>query len=252
MLKVTRRRHGINFIDCWYAEQPIRDKGIIQYWEAAFSQTGSQREEFPTLFSDLTETEEEIVAHFSKNCRYEVRRAPKEGVQTRMVTGKEALDSGLIDQFVEFFDEFWKSKGTCLEEKEKCREQLKRYAAQNAFAISVASLGEKPLVYHTYILEGNITRLYQSASQFRTDETISQQLIGYANRYLHKEDMLWFKEKNYRTYDWGGAGTGEEVASITKFKESFGGDHRLFYNGQTVNGLWPGLYSRLIRLLSKF
>ena len=61
-------------------------------------------------------------------------------------------------------------------------------------------------------------------------------VIGMANRMLHIEDMYYFKDAGLKVYDWGGAGTAEDVAGITKFKKSFGGEQVVFYSGQAVNG----------------
>ena len=115
------------------------------------------------------------------------------------------------------------------------------YAAQNALAITSASVGGKKIIYHTYVIEDTGVRLYHSASLYRQDDAIPQGLVGMANRYLHKEDMLYFKNIGKTTYDWGGAGRTEEVINITKFKESFGGTPVTYYDFTEVKGLWAKL-----------
>ena len=72
-----------------------------------------------------------------------------------------------------------------------------------------------------------------------------------ANRYLHKEDMMKFQSMGITKYDWGGAGTGEDVANITEFKESFGGERITLYHGEEVHGMKEKIYYRLIKLLEK-
>lgn len=249
MLVVSKKHHGIPIVDCWFAKEPITVKGLIRYKECRFEPAVEDKECFRTLWSDLTLCEEEILSCYSKNCRYEVRRAAKEGVTAEVFRGCDLLQSNRIDEFVDFFVEFWKSKGIDYKEKDKCREEMYWYAQNNAFAITVARLQEKPLVYHTYILDDEIVRLYQSASQYRTDEEVSQQLVGFANRFLHKEDMLFFKGLGKRTYDWGGAGLTDEVASITKFKESFGGTAVELWNGTKRVGWMAKLYGRIVDLI---
>ncbi|MDE6421595.1 MAG: hypothetical protein K2K87_13885 [Lachnospiraceae bacterium] len=54
--------------------------------------------------------------------------------------------------------------------------------------------------------------------------------------------MLFFKNMGKEQYDWGGAGRTGDVESITKFKESFGGEPATFYNGEEVRGAAPKLY----------
>ena len=250
MLIVSKKHHGINIIDCWYAERALKQSGVIRYQEA-LNPIGEKSVEFQTLVSDLTEDAEAILSHFTKNCRYEVRRAERERVECSYLYGKEITHDD-IAQFVDFFEDFWQSKGVNYAEKEKCRALIEQYAAAGAFAITKATVDGKILVYHTYIVDEERARLYQSASQFRVDETISSNVVGFANRYLHYQDMLWFKEFGKKQYDWGGAGTGEEVESITKFKESFGGEPVTYYNAEETKGVLPGVYKGLTGLIGKF
>ncbi len=240
MLIVSKKSKGIPIIDCWYAEHALAMDGVIRYQEAE-KPIGAEPQKFETLLSDLRENEETILSHYSKNCRYEVRRAPKEGVVCAAKCGKEITEQDIIT-FTDFFEQFWASKGISYTEKEKCRAMMRQYAAAGAMALTSASIGDKLLVYHTYILDGRRVRLYQSASQFRTDESITTNIIGVANRYLHYQDMLFVKNVGKEQYDWGGAGRTEDVKSITKFKESFGGEPAIFYNGEEVRGAAPKLY----------
>lgn len=249
MLIVNHKRHGINIIDCWYAEQSIKQKGIIRYKYYIGDMPSFSHVKDRTLLSDLTETEEKIIEKFTKNCRYEIRRAPKEGVKCSFFFGKEIKDD-MIESFVDFYEAFWKSKGREFLDRKKCIEEIKRYVERDAFAISVALLEKRILVYHTYIIEESRVRLYQSASQFRCDDKGTQQIIGFANRYLHKEDMLYFKNKGKKVYDWGGAGDSEEVLSITRFKESFGGCEFYCYNGEEIRGIKAMLYYFLVKIFS--
>ncbi|MCM1103088.1 MAG: peptidoglycan bridge formation glycyltransferase FemA/FemB family protein [Clostridium sp.] len=240
MLIVSKKNKGIPIIDCWYAEHALAMDGVIRYQEAE-KPIGAMPQKFETLLSDLKEDEETILSHYSKNCRYEVRRAPKEGVVCAAKCGKELTEQD-IAAFTDFFEQFWASKGISYNEKEKCRAMMRQYVSAGAMAVTTASLGGKLLVYHTYILEEKRVRLYQSASQFRTDESITTNIVGFANRYLHYQDMLFFKKMGKEQYDWGGAGRTEDVESITKFKESFGGKTAVFYNGEEVRGAAPKLY----------
>lgn len=242
MLILRKRKHGISFATIWYAERPLQESGILQYREALF-QPGNASE-FETLLSDLTETEEAIIANFSKNCRYEVRRAAKEKIETEIKTGS-ALTEEDIAEFCDFFVEFWASKGVEYQEIDKLKREIMEYAGQNAFAITSASVNGKKIVYHTYVTDDTCVRLYHSASLYRQDAEVAQSLVGMANRYLHKEDMLYFKRAGKTAYDWGGAGRTEEVINITRFKESFGGTPVTYYDFTEVKGFRAKLVVRL-------
>lgn len=252
MLKIKKKRHGINIIDCWYAEEPIRDKGVVRYMEAMFPVQGREKRTVRTLLSDLTENEEEILHHFSKNCLYKVKRAPREGVTCKFYGPEEILSGDIIEKFGDFFEEFWKSKSVDYQDKQKCMDEIRLYAKNNAVVIATASVGEKVVVYHVDVMDDKTARLLHSASQFRIDEEIPQTVVGFANRYLHKESLLFFKKMGKQNYDWGGAGQNDEVASITAFKESFGGAEKFFYNGQVANGVSAKIYEWIIAILNKF
>ena len=245
MIKIVRKRHGIHLIECWFAKQPIRERGIINYVESEFDPTQGHAMEFRTFISDLSQSEEEILSHFSKSCLYKVRRAPREGVTANFYSGEDLSDGKLIREFADFFEAFWRSKGVDYQEKERCIETLKDYAQARALAIGVAFVNDKPQVYHAYVMDKECARLLHSASQFRTEEDIPQTVVGFANRYLHKESMLYFKKLGLTTYDWGGAGLEEEVARITEFKESFGGTPRIYYNAEVIQGVLPKLVAKL-------
>jgi lipid II:glycine glycyltransferase (peptidoglycan interpeptide bridge formation enzyme) len=67
----------------------------------------------------------------------------------------------------------------------------------------------------------------QSASLFReADEVSYRNMIGRANRLLHWEDILYFKDQGYEIYDLGGVTlnqSNKEGQAIARFKECFGG-----------------------------
>ena len=235
MTTIRHQVHGVSMITVWYAKEKVKEDGIIIYRQAKFKPAG-ECTVFDTLETDLQQSEEAIIANISKNGRYEIRRAEKEGVKAQVKAGKSLTEQD-IKAFCDFFTEFWQSKGVAYEGKEELYKEISDYAAQGNFVITSAGIGEHTCVYHTYILCEDTVRLYHSASLYRVDESIPRKIVGMANRYLHKEDMLYFKQNGIKTYDWGGAGKGEEVKSITEFKASFGGEPKQYYDFTQVNGV---------------
>lgn len=252
MLIIEQKRHGIVFRTIWYATEKIKKAGVHQYREAMFGDSSNNNHLFITLTSDLTESEDAIVTRYSKGCRYEVNRAPKEGIEAEMFWGN-MLSQDLIERYLNFYFEFWKSKEVIYSdtEKQKLKNEMLLYAKYNALGISVARKDGRPIVYHSYILDGIRARLWHSVSLFRVDEEVTPKIVGFANRYLHKEDMLTLKKKGTRIYDWGGAGKGEDVINITKFKESFGGQSAEFYHFEETVGLYPKFFMWLAGKLGK-
>lgn len=247
MLVVNRRKkHGVDFREVWYAEEKCGLDGIILY-RGAKKPIGKVLREVRTLITDLTQSEEEIVAKYQKDCRYQIRRAARENITTEFKTGSEITEQD-IAQFCEFFIEFWKTKGITDEKYEQYKEEIETYTREGVFAITCAKQGGQTLVYHTYIVGDTFVRSYQSASLFRS-ETVSARIVGIANRYLHKADMMYFKEMGKTIYDWGGAGLREEVKNITEFKESFGGDELYYYDCEDVVGLKAEAVKGIINLI---
>ena len=247
MLIVNRRKkHGVDFREVWYAEEKCGLDGIILY-RGAKRPIGKVLREVRTLITDLTQSEEEIVAKCQKDCRYQIRRAARENITADFKVGKEITEQDITD-FCGFFVEFWKSKGMEEETYEKYKEEIETYAKEGVFAITRANKDGEALVYHTYIVGDTFVRSYQSASQFR-GEHVNARTVSIANRYLHKADMMYFKEMGKTVYDWGGAGLREEVKNITEFKEAFVGEELWYYDCEEGVGLKAEAVKGIINLI---
>lgn len=250
MITIEKKIHGTALKTVWFATQPIQDDGIIQYKEAGFKIDDS--EEFFTLISDLTDSEEDILAKFSKGCRYKVNRAYREDIEFNILDSKD-IDEDTLNVFLSFFEDFWKSKGTELDDRDSLMTEMKSYIRKQTLTLAYAVVGGEKAVYHTHIYDDKTARLLHSASLFRLRDGSdnSKNVIGMANRALHYEEMKFFKNKGLTVYDWGGAGKTEDVASITEFKESFGGIPATYYDHVMVNGVKAKTISLLSELKHK-
>jgi lipid II:glycine glycyltransferase (peptidoglycan interpeptide bridge formation enzyme) len=80
---------------------------------------------------------------------------------------------------------------------------------------------------HAYVISDNTARLHQSCSLFRnSDNSEYRNLVARANRYLHWDDIVYFKKLGLLWYDlggWYGGNENKEQLAINVFKESFGG-----------------------------
>lgn len=249
MVEIKSRKHGIDFYKVWFAKEPFKKAGVITYRQSSCCEKGA--EPFDTLITDITEDAEAIKGKFAKNCKYEVNRAQREDISVRMKAGRDISDED-IDTFVRFFGDFWKSKQMSLDDPNGLKKELLQYRDADALAIAIASVGSKDSVYHTYVYDGTRARLWHSASLFRLldgEKEDDRKIVGMANRYLHYADMLFFKEKGLKIYDWGGAGLGEDVANITKFKESFGGIPEKSYEYEEVRGLKAHVFKWIVNIM---
>lgn len=180
-----------------------------------------------TLFSDLTRTEEELWALTTKTVRNEINRSKRENVQVAIYSGKDISDE-LLRDFNKMYHEMYEEKeiyGHYLPINE-----LKEYAAKDALVITTAEMDGNVVVYHSYIKDKEHSRFLHSCSEFRVADNATRNAIGRANKYLHWNDWLWFKEMGIREYDWGGISSYDTPNGIDKFKKSFGGDYRKYYN----------------------
>lgn len=249
MVKIQSIAHGTPIIDVWYAREKISDKGIIHYRQAIFK-PDDKCEEFVTVENDLTLSEEDIIAGISKNGRYEIRRAERENVKT-VLKRRGEITEGEIDDFIVFFKEFWSTKDIEFDGGVNLKRELSQYNSIGALAMGTAVINDTVCVYHTYIEDDTQVRLLHSASLFRTNEDVPKSILGMANRLLHKNEMIEFKNSGKLIYDWGGAGTTEDVIGITEFKKSFGGAGKIYYEFDDVNGIKAKIISTLSGIKSK-
>lgn len=180
-----------------------------------------------TLVSDLAPDPDSLLAVFTPDCRYKVRRAgSRDGLHDSFFgTPRDRLES-----FADFYDRFAHQKGL-----PPCdRAWLAAACRAGRLALTAASDGAgEALVWHAYVHTARVARLQYSASCFRDKDTLQRSLIGRANRWLHWRDMLAFRARGVREYDWGGVFPDDatpERAGINAFKRSFGGRRETRYD----------------------
>jgi lipid II:glycine glycyltransferase (peptidoglycan interpeptide bridge formation enzyme) len=211
---VGNLKYGLTYFDESYNPSGV---DIIQ--EFQYSQKRKFSKDFYTLLIDLGKKPEDLFSCFEKNTKYEINRARnKDGVLI------ETLDAAKEkDAFYDFYNRFALTKnrepiGTA---------EIDSLVANNMFTLRAASFEGERLIYHSYITANNRARLAQSASLFRaSDNPAFRALTGRANRLLHWDDILYFKDRGYKIYDLGGVTpdkSNNEGQAIARFKECFGG-----------------------------
>ena len=166
-------------------------------------------EEFFTIHINLYDEIDFIFKNFSKNSKYEIRRAYKEGV----VLKKENID---IKEYVKFYNNFADAKRLSPISVKEISYYWKY------LIIFIAYYNKDPLVINSYIIDRERARLFHSISIFRIEDEnrYKSNFYGFANRALHFEAIKYFKSQNYKIYDLGGI-TKECNNGIDKFKLSF-------------------------------
>ncbi|MBT2639690.1 GNAT family N-acetyltransferase [Bacillus sp. ISL-39] len=190
---------------------------------------------FKTLVIDLQKSENDIFQEFQKSTRYKINRADREGVSFRILRKPNDRE---IQEFIEFFDEFARAKKIrpCIPAK------IKQLRNNNAFVITKAMLGDRTLACHGYIFDRQRTNMLYSASLRAGRDSSETNLIGRANRFLHWNSILSFKELGCNWYDFCGLSQNPndiEGQGINKFKKGFGGFEAYElkrYSGQSLKG----------------
>ena len=205
---------------------------ILRYLRLTSSQAaalGGHAEANYTLISDLTETEETLLGHMTKNYRYEIRRAAKEGASAEFFDAAALrADPAVLSDLEQTYMNFCDSLGNEALKKDYSRKKVDSYLENDCIFLSRGSLGNA-LVYHLYETDGETAVLCYSASDFRSAD-VDQNAAGRLNKFLHWADMQKMRIQGVRTYDWGNVSSLTNYNGIDVFKAGFGGKPTTLYN----------------------
>ena len=190
---------------------------------------GFVKQKVYTAYIDISIDSKIFFSNFKKNTRYEINRAKREGIVFEVEED--------LELFYNYYNEFAKSKNL-----ELLRfETLLKY--KESMIITKAIKDNSILSMHVHLYNKELAILLYSASQFRNiEDNRTRNLIGYANRFLHFEEMLYFKKMGCSIYDFGGYAykTEDKIAKrINQFKDSFAciPKRRYIFTSWTLSGL---------------
>lgn len=195
-----------------------------------------------TLLIDLTRDKKYILQQFSKNTRYEIKKISDEDICVKVGNIK-------IEDYVKLYNSFAKSRFLPTITVSDLNYYWKH------LEVIYVKHGSNIIALHSYLCDGERARLYHSISIFRIDSKYDKNFMARANRYLHFSSMMYFKEKNYKIYDFGGVTTFEKdkMNGIDRFKSGFGGEKIIEYNLLTyplwlslkLKGIYEKIYSKI-------
>jgi len=215
----SRLARGLAIHHKWFAAKPVLADALrfAQYFHCQCTKPvlGFRRRPKFTILIDIALPEEAILAAFSETTRYEVKRAMRENLLMALETD--------IERFCSFHNAAADSKG----QGHLDPTGLMLYWGDMYVTKVIA--GTDTLAMHSYLFDAQVgtAALYHSASPFRVEpESAKRNFIGRANRWLHFQDMLFFKGLGAVTYDFGGYAKdtdNAELRRINEFKGGFGG-----------------------------
>ncbi len=214
----TTRKGLLSYETKWFSPRPSPADAcrLVHYVQSPCREwiAGFRREPFSTLVVQLDADEEGLLAACKRNTRYEVQRAAREGAIAAAETD--------WSRFVKFYNVFAERKGLVALDGA-------RPAYKEVITVRKVTHGGVELVMHSYLVDRGIgrARLLHSASLLHgLTESAARATVGRANRFLHYEDMLYFKRLGLQTYDFGGYAhdaIGGDLVTINRFKQGFGG-----------------------------
>ena len=223
--------------ELWFDEEPVEPlPDILVYRQRPTPPEGKRAHEFHSLATDLSLSESELWERMSKNTRYEIRRA--QSTDRFECSLPQQPTTNEIERFANFFDSFAATRRL----QPSVRSWLHEAARAGQLLLSHASQGGHDAVWHAYVMANSFVRLYQSAT-LRSAQTAA--LAGRGNRLLHWQDLLEFKRRGCRIYDWGGvfaAPCSGDEENVNRFKRSFGAAECLYYDGSRATNIRGGLY----------
>jgi hypothetical protein len=235
--------------EVWYDDEPAKTGSVdwIVYHQRSSPVPGTRWEYFYTYAIDLTETVERLQAQLNQDTAYKIRRARE---RDKIVCEEcDPRDAAVLDRFEEIYNQFAVTKG--LGRLERGRVNSIANAGMLDLSIAKDSQGEA-LVYHAnYCDASRATQLYLPSLYRNLSEKETRNLIGRANRYLTWSDILRYKNRGLKYFDFGGwyAGTDPGMLKINDFKKSFGGQVLREYQCEQIVTLKGWLLLNTARLL---
>jgi hypothetical protein len=230
---VTRLRGLIRIEEVWFdGALPSGPADMVRFRQRPVLPEGCEGETFHTLIVDLSQGEDALWDGITKDVRYEIRRAERDGVA---VVFDQHADAAAMAGFARAYDGLSRRKSLGSLDTG----YLRSLAARNMLSLSRARATDgRSCSWHAYVVDRQRVRLLHSVSeQGDGDSPAERAFIGRANRLHHWRDMLHFRDAGFTVYDLGGWYAGSDdlpKLRINTFKEGFGGSREVSYNA-----LWP-------------
>lgn len=202
-----------------------------------------------SLITELKIDIQDVFSSFNATVRNEIRRAEREGTVCKFFTSEDLKNNEkLLDDFSKMYTEMYLQKNL---DRTLPINEIRSYIESYCFLLTVAYIGDKPCVYHSYIFGDETARLLHSCSEFRAGDNAVRNAIGRANKLLHWIDMGYLKNHGLKKYDWGGVANPNQPNGIDKFKISFGGEIISYYNFNLSISMKAKIFDALLKLLKR-
>ena len=194
-----------------------------------------------TLITNLRLSDEELLKKMHKTVRNEINRTKRDCVPVEYYNSDDLKKhTEIIYDFAAMLEKMYSAKG--MAGKHVTISEILGYIDSGCLFVGIAWFNENPFIYHVYVKDNNICRLLYSCSDYREEDKENKALIGRVNKFLHWNEMMYFKSDGLTEYDWGGISDFENPNGIDTFKMSFGGERKEYYNIFQHNSLKSRFY----------
>lgn len=186
----------------YFADKPV--KGVdIAYYIQAFNDIDASLSCQYTLVTDLDEEDETIFSCFKSNVRNEIRSVNNiENVTIQRYQSSD-ISHNFISDIIDRCRHFHDVKGINNEDRDVLMNRYFSLVEMENLEVSVCLVEDSPMIFHVYTIDGDLVALNMSFSDYR-EHIENAKIYGKLNRYLHWEDIKYFKSRGLKTYDWGG------------------------------------------------
>ncbi len=215
MLAIITHTFPFKKKEMWfYNGEPVNEVAYTTYCYVK----GNFNVKFDYLLQELTtilylnQSEEKLFQDINNTFKYEIRKAAVFDFKCQFITKPTLNDcKGIIS----LFKKFAKEKRIIPMNKHRI------FALQKAEKIIISKIFKNniDIITHIYLFDERRVLLMHS---FHNLQYSDNALRGYANKYLHWQDILFFKRNLFEEYDFGGIEP-EKVPGISRFKLNFGG-----------------------------
>ena len=169
-------------------------------------------EKYTTSVIDLAKDEKELLDAVHPTYRYDIRSAERHGVVQQLLEAPTSEDcKELLTEYAEF---------ARIKKLSPLRARfIGALRESGCLRITKARADNQVVATHVYICDSSFVSLLAS---FHSPGADNAKLRSEANKFLHWKDMLYFKARGFKKYDFGGLNH-EKLPGISKFKTSFGG-----------------------------
>ena len=230
IITLLRKSWNVKMAQIYYAEntESKPESSIISYTNALSPLPTLLEQE--TYQIDLTLSEEELFRNLNKSSRTQIKQASTKSF-THCV--EEHPSNEELLNFQRYYNHFAKDKNTS-----QCNsfhlKTLQLLRDQNALIVTkILNNQNEVFGYRVYVTDSIRSLNFYAVSHFRQNDLPEiKRLYSLASRYLIWENIMWFKQNGYATYDFGSL-TNDE--NIRQFKRGFGGEVVKAYSGYASN-----------------